>query len=187
MCWRIFDIWSFCGVDVLILIFLSRIITELQRTVECDELKHESTSQTVRPSDSVLSPSDIYGLLRLCAAHPRPLLHRTTATSCSIFASTTHTLTLCVNISVGMGQCRSTVCVNVPFRSFIRCDNIDGLRRCLWLCPWQMGMWQRAKICRGRDNGRWPSVMHHLTPVPAGELSEPPVSAVMCMRSCWSR
>lgn len=133
------------------------------------------------------SPPVIFTVCWDCALHilarsstEQPLHH-------AQYLRARHTLTLCVNISVGMGQCRSTVCVNVPFPSFIRCDNIDGLRRCLWLWPWQMGMWQRAKICRGRDNGRWPSVMHHLTPVPAGELSEPPVSAVMCMRSCWSR
>lgn len=147
MCWHIFDVSSFCRV-VLTLILLSRIITELQRTVEWDELKHESTSLSVRRSSLIpFSPSVIFtvcwdfSLHILARSFAEQLLHH------AQYLWDRHIPTSYVNISASVSPSRSTVWVNVSFRSFIRYDNVDGLRCRLWLRPWQMGMWQQPEIC----------------------------------------
>lgn len=141
MCWRIFDISSFCRVDMLILILLSHIITELQQTVECNELKHESTSLSVRCSPLIsVSPLAIFTDILTRSSAEQPLHH-------ARYLRGRHILTSRVNISAGTGPRRSAVWVNVSFRSFIGCDVVDGLHCHLWLRPWQIGMWQRAEIC----------------------------------------
>lgn len=183
MCWHILDISSFCGVDVLILMLLSRIIMELQRTVECDELKHESTSLAVRCSSLIpFSPSVIFTVCWGFALHilvrssTEQLLHH------AQYLRGRHILTWCVNTSVGMGPCRSSLSsliVALADGNVTGSKNLQGTWQ--WVgCPWS---------CTGNAwcHDAWPSGKYHLTPAPAGELSEPPVSALMCMCGSWSR
>lgn len=71
---KLFDalthISSFCGVEMLILLLLSPIIAEPQRTVACDELKHESMSLTVRHSLLIpFSPAMIFTVCWSFALH----------------------------------------------------------------------------------------------------------------------
>lgn len=202
MCWHIFDISCFCGVDVLILMLLSRAIMELQRTVECDELKHESTPLAVRcssliafspsviftsaeasrcTSSSVLPQNNCYIMLNICEGDT---YSHGVLTQAWVWARAGRPCVwMCLLFVYSLWQrwwaSLSSLIVALADGNVTGSKHLQGTWQ--WVgCPWS---------CTGNAwcHDTWPSAKHHLTPVPAGELSEPPVSALMCMCGCWSR